>query len=90
MAHRLQDDINGILPWLDHQHDDHPVAAQPEEEGKFRESDAEPAISRSRIGVVAGEPQAPYGLSRIKSVVAGEFVASGRGFDETRQRWLPD
>jgi hypothetical protein len=47
MAHRLQDDINGILPWLDHQHDDQPVAAQPEEEGKFRESEAEPAITET-------------------------------------------
>lgn len=47
MADRVQDDINAILQWMDHQHDDQPAEALPEEDGESRESETEPAITET-------------------------------------------
>src|SRR6266566_7712270 len=47
MADQLQDDINAILQWMDHQHDDQSAEVLPEEDGKLRESEAEPTISET-------------------------------------------
>ncbi len=47
MADRLQDDINAILQWMDHQHDDQPADALPEEDAESQESEAEPAITET-------------------------------------------
>src|SRR2546421_5519948 len=45
MAHRLQDNINAILQWMDDQHDDQPAEALAAEDGGCRESEAEGAIT---------------------------------------------
>src|SRR6266567_2455846 len=47
MAHRLQDDINAILQWMDDQHDDQPAEALAAEDGGCRESEAEGAITET-------------------------------------------
>src|SRR5216684_1514043 len=47
MADQLQDDINAILQWMDHQHDDQPADALPGEDAESRESEAEPAITET-------------------------------------------
>src|SRR6266567_1705767 len=47
MAHRLQDDIDAILQWLDHPHDAQPAETLPEEDGESWESEVEPAITET-------------------------------------------
>ncbi len=47
MADRLQDDSNAILQWMDHQRDAQPAEGLAEEDGKFWESEAEPAITET-------------------------------------------
>lgn len=47
MADRLQDDINAIMQWMDHQHDDQPADTLPGEEEKSQESEADPAITET-------------------------------------------
>ena len=57
MADRLQDDINAILQWMDHQHDDQPADALPEEDVESQESEAEPAITETIHVYVVREPE---------------------------------
>src|SRR5712692_8813638 len=47
MAHRLQDDIDAILQWLDHPHDAQSAETLPEEDGESWESEVEPAITET-------------------------------------------
>ena len=47
MADRLQDDINAIMQWMDHQHDDQPADTLSGEEEKSQESEADPAITET-------------------------------------------
>ena len=47
MADRVQEDINAILQWMDHQHDDQSAEALPGEGAESRESEAEPAITET-------------------------------------------
>lgn len=47
MAHRLQDDINALLQWLDDQHGDQPAETLLREDGAFQESEVEPAITET-------------------------------------------
>ncbi len=57
MADQLQDDINAILQWMDHQHDDQPTDALPGEDAESRESEAEPAITETIHVYVVREPE---------------------------------
>ena len=57
MADQLQDDINAILQWMDHQHDDQPADALPGEDAQSRESEAEPAITETIHVYVVCEPE---------------------------------
>ncbi len=57
MADRLQDDINAILQWMDHQHDDQPADALPEEDAESQESEAEPAITETIHVYFVREPE---------------------------------
>ena len=47
MADRLQEDINAILQWMDHQHDDQPAEAPLVEDAESRVSEAESAITET-------------------------------------------
>jgi len=47
MADRLQDDINAIMQWMDHQHDDQPADTLSGEEEKSQESEADPPITET-------------------------------------------
>jgi len=44
MAHRLHDDINALLQWLDHQHNDQSAETLLQEDGAFQESEIDSAI----------------------------------------------
>ncbi len=72
MAHRLQDDIDAILQWLDHPHDAQSAETLPEEDGESWESEVEPAITETIHVYVVRESELaePAGGQVVESTLA--------------------